>query len=80
MSTGFDNNKNKHKTKLRFALKGSLLLFLMPSITALTKGMADMFGFFKKYEGHLCPQIKGQHSKKENSSRNRSFPQPELYR
>ncbi|WP_281560372.1 DUF6795 domain-containing protein [Thalassomonas sp. RHCl1] len=59
MSTFFEN-KNKHKTKLKFALKTTLLLFLILSITVLTKGMADMFGFFKKYDVHLCPLVKGQ--------------------
>ncbi|WP_274055316.1 DUF6795 domain-containing protein [Thalassomonas actiniarum] len=56
----FFDNKNKYKTKLKFALKTSLLLFLILSVTVLTKGMADMFGFFKKYDVHLCPQVKGQ--------------------
>ena len=38
-------------------------LFLLISIFTLiipNEGMADMFGFFKKYDVHLCPQVKGQ--------------------
>ncbi|WDE05161.1 hypothetical protein SG34_028350 [Thalassomonas viridans] len=54
------NSKDNYRTKLKFALKGSLLIFLILSIATITKGMADMFGFFKKYDVHLCPEVKGQ--------------------
>jgi len=44
--------------------KRSVLItfFVITACTFLltTKAAADMFGIFKKYEVHLCPEIKGQ--------------------
>ena len=66
MSTPFtvskNNNKNRKKKKLIFPLIACLFLLLLTLFTVIfpTEGMADMFGFFKKYDVHLCPEVKGQ--------------------
>mgnify|MGYP000144128818 FL=1 len=56
----FTNNKNHYKSKIKSVLKRSLLLFLFLSIIYLIKGVGDIFGFFKEYDVHLCPPVKGQ--------------------
>jgi len=66
MSTSFttskNNNKNSKKKKLIFPLITCLFLLLLTLFNMIfpTEGMADMFGFFKKYDVHLCPEVKGQ--------------------
>ncbi|WDE12126.1 DUF6795 domain-containing protein [Thalassomonas haliotis] len=61
-TTGKNNNSNSKKNKLTFPLVACLLLLLLTLFTVIfpTEGMADMFGFFKKYDVHLCPEVKGQ--------------------
>lgn len=53
-----------------FIIFGSLFLFL-----SSTEAIADMFGFLKKYDVHLCPEVHGQ-----ITLDGKSVPELEVYR
>ena len=62
MGTSLTVSKYSKPKKRLLSLMAGLFVLLLILLTVIfpTEGMADMFGFFKKYDVHLCPEVKGQ--------------------